>query len=99
MYDFSSYIRISPEPSSPRAPVVRGDTQFWRVSTMQEKPHSREISVVMTTMANVRERTFIIVFGLPLFCAGQQYADLRVVVVVALKDDFFLKTVPDIGYP
>ncbi len=52
--------------------------------------------------ANVQEHAFVVIFGSPLFCTRDHCEDLRMVivtVVIALEDDFFLKTVPDIGHP
>ncbi len=72
---------------------------------MREDPACTRVvpAIAAITTMNVQECVFVVIFGSPLFCAGERCMDLRIVVivivVVALKDDFFLKTVPDIEHP
>ncbi len=68
---------------------------------MREYPtRIREVLPTVATTANARERAFVIVFGSPFFCARKHCLDHYVVVfiAVALKDDFFLKMVPNIEH-
>ncbi len=48
--------------------------------------------------ANTQECILFVIFGLPLFCTREHIAHLRVIVIVVFEGQFFLKTMPDIGY-
>ncbi len=43
------------------------------------------------------KHVFVVIFGSPLFCTESESA-VQTFASSSLKDDFFLKTVPDIGH-
>ncbi len=43
--------------------------------------HVQEDLSIAATMANTQERAFVVIFGLPLFCAGERGTDLHVIVI------------------
>ncbi len=90
MYNFSSYIRISPELLSLRAPAASETRSYKGFQWRKRTPHAREVPTIAVTMVNMWECAFVVVFGSPLFCAGERCADLCVVVVV-FEGQFFLK--------
>ncbi len=97
MYDFTSYIRISPEQSSPHAPAAwetRSFKGFRRCERTLHGPERFQLSQQwLRTHKNASLSSFLARRSFALGSTAQTFASS------SLNYDFFLKTVPDIRHP
>ncbi len=85
MYDFSSYNRISLEPSSLRTPAARKTHCFKGFLRCEKTLCARDALAIAATTANTR----LPLLGSPLFCSRERCTDRCLVVVH--EGRFFLK--------